>query len=106
MLRGDPIPYDREGLLQILVGAESAEQEIRAIEDRSTNYWLLQYLSRYKSDDRLPAIVLDSKGNIELRDYYLRGKVITANKAQPGATIDVQIESIDPARGDVRFRPV
>jgi exoribonuclease-2 len=106
MLRGDPIPYDREGLLQILVGAESAEQEIRAIEDRSTNYWLLEYLSRYKSDDRLPAVVLDSKGNIELRDYYLRGKVVTANKAQPGATIDVQIESIDPARGDVRFRSV
>jgi exoribonuclease-2 len=106
MLRGDPIPYDREGLLRILVGAEAAEQEIRAIEDRSTNYWLLEYLSRYKSDDRLPAIVLDSKGNIELRDYYLRGKVVTANKAQPGATIDVQIESIDPARGDVRFRSV
>ena len=36
----------------------------------------------------------------------MRGKVVTANKAQPGATIDVQIESIDPVRGEVRFRTV
>jgi exoribonuclease-2 len=105
-LRGEPIPHGREELLQILVGAESAEQEIRTIEDRSTNYWLLEYLSRYKANDRLPAVVLDTKGNIELREYYLRGKVVTANKAQPGTTIDVQIESIDPARGEVRFRTV
>jgi exoribonuclease-2 len=106
MLRGEPIPYGREELLQILVGAESAEQEIRTIEDRSTNYWLLEYLSRYKTNNRLPAVVLDTKGTIELNEYYLRGKVVTANKAQPGATIDVQIESIDPARGEVRFRTV
>jgi len=104
LLQGSQIPYGREELLKILAGAESAEQEIRAIEERSTNYWLLEYLSRYKSNDRLQAIVLDTKGNIELCDYYLRGKVTTANKAQPGSTIDVQIDSIDPARGEVRFR--
>jgi exoribonuclease-2 len=106
LLQGDPVPYGREELLQILVGAESAEQEIRSIEDRSTNYWLLEYLSRYKTNERLQAIVLDMKGNIELRDFYLRGKVATTNKAQPGAIVDVQIDSIDPARGEVRFRTV
>ena len=104
LLRGSQIPYGREELLKILAGAESAEQEIRAIEDRSTNYWLLEYLSRYKSNDRLHAIVLDTKGNIELCDYYLRGKVTITNRVQPGSTIDVQIDSIDPARGEVRFR--
>ncbi len=104
LLQGSQIPYGREELLKILAGAESAEQEIRAIEDRSTNYWLLEYLSRYKSNDRLQAIVLDTKGNIELCDYYLRGKVAIANKVQPGGTIDVRIDSIDPRRGEVRFR--
>ena len=104
LLQGSQIPYGREELLKILADAESAEQEIRAIEDRSTNYWLLEYLSRYKSNERLEAIVLDTKGNIELCDYYLRGKVMMTNKAQPGSTIDVQIDSIDPARGEVRFR--
>lgn len=106
ILQGTPIPYGREELLQILAGAESAEQEIRAIEDRSTNYWLLQYLSRYQKDNRLSAVVLDTKGNIELSDYYLRARITGTSKAAPGATIDVQIESIDPARGEVRFQTV
>jgi exoribonuclease-2 len=104
LLQGSQIPYGREELLKILAGAESAEQEIRAIEERSTNYWLLEYLSRYKSNHGLRAIVLDAKGNIELCDYYLRGKVTITNKVQPGSTIAVQIDSIDPARGEVRFR--
>jgi len=104
LLQGSQIPYGREELLKILADAEAAEQEIRAIEDRSTNYWLLEYLSRYKSNDRMPAIVLDTRGNIELCGYYLRGKVTITNKVEPGSTIDVQIDSIDPARGEVRFR--
>src|SRR5256714_15654914 len=38
MLTGEPMPYGREELLQVLANAETTEQEIRAIEDRSTNY--------------------------------------------------------------------
>src|SRR5262245_36869240 len=105
MLRGAAIPHGREELLRILVTAEAAEQEIRAIEERSTNYWLLEYLSRFKRDQQLPATVLDSKGNIELDDFYIRGKVATtSNKLQPGETISVAIESLDPAKAEVRFR--
>jgi exoribonuclease-2 len=104
LLNGSEIPYGREELLKILAGAEAAEQEIRAIEDRSTNYWLLEYLSRYKSKEHLAAVVLDTKGSIELRDYYLRAKIAALNKVLPGTTLEVQIESIEPARGEVRFR--
>src|SRR5262245_38867553 len=68
MLGGSPVPYGREELLQILVGAETAEQEIRTLEERSTNYWLLEYLSRHKKEQPLAAVVLDGKGNIELED--------------------------------------
>src|SRR5262249_23887243 len=68
MLGGAAVPYSREELLQILAGAEAAEQEIRSLEERSTNYWLLEYLSRYKRDQALTAIVLDAKGNVELED--------------------------------------
>jgi exoribonuclease-2 len=103
-LQGQEIPYGREELLRILATAESAEQENRALEDRSTNYWLLEYLARYKKDERLAAIVLDAKGNIELKEYYLRAKLTGFNKAQPGMIVEVQIEVIDPARGEVRFR--
>ena len=106
MLSGAPIPYAREELLQILATAETAEQEIRSIEDRSTNCWLLKYLERYKKEEALAAVVLDQKGNIELEDYYLRSKVSIAGKQQPGDTINVRIETIDPAKGEVRFRTV
>src|SRR2546427_2231045 len=104
MLSGAPVPYGREELLRILATAEAAEQEIRAIEDRSTNYWLLEYLSRHKKDEPLAAIVLDTKGNVELEDYYLRAKVPAVNTLEAGETVQVLIESIDPARGEVRFR--
>jgi len=106
MLQGTPIPYAREELLQVLASAESAEQEIRGIEDRSTNYWLLEYLSRYKKDGGLSAIVLDTKGNIEVRDYHLRAKLAGMNKAEPGTIIDVKIDSIDPSRGEIRLKQV
>jgi len=106
MLSGVPVPYGREELLQILAAAETAEQEIRAIEDRSTNYWLLEYLARYKRGESFAAVVLDPKGNIELQDYYLRGRVSGPVKLRPGEMVDVRIETIDPAKGEVRFRAV
>ena len=103
-LSAAPAPHVREELLQILVTAEAAEQEIRAIEDRSTTYWLLEYLSRSKKNQPLSAVALDAKGNLELEDYYLRGKIASPTKVRPGDTFEVQIESIDPAKGEVRFR--
>ena len=105
MLKGTPLPHGREELLRILTTAEALEQEIRALEDRSTNYWLLEYLSRYKKDHHLQAVVLDGKGNFELEDYYLRGKLPGPQQLQPGQAITVRVESIDPAKGEVRFRP-
>ncbi|HYR86397.1 MAG TPA: RNB domain-containing ribonuclease [Terriglobia bacterium] len=104
MLSGAPFPHGREELLKILSTAEAAEQEIRAIEDRSTNYWLLEYLSRYKKGEPLGAILLDTRGNVELEDYYLRAKVPAVNTLEAGERVQVLIESIEPAKGEVRFR--
>src|SRR2546423_1498040 len=103
MLTGVPVPYGREELLRILASAEAAEQEIRTIEDRSTNYWLLEYLRRYKREEPLAAVVLDQKGNIELQDYYLRTKIPAGAKIRPGDTVDVRIETIDSAKSEARF---
>jgi exoribonuclease-2 len=104
MLKGEELPHAREELLRILTTAEAIEQEIRVIEDRSTNYWLLEYLSRYKKDQPLSAVALDAKGNIELEDYYLRSKLTGPGNVQAGDTVNVRIESIDPVKGEVRFR--
>jgi exoribonuclease-2 len=107
MLSGRMVPYSREELLRVLASAEAAEQEIRAIEDRSTTYWLLEYLSREKAahpDQPLAAIVLDRKGTVELEDFYLRAKVAAAVSFEPGASVRVMIENIDPVGGEIRFR--
>jgi exoribonuclease-2 len=103
MLAGNPVPHGREELLQILAAAEAAEVEIRQLEERSTQYWLLQYLARQKLTEAMPAIVMDSKGNVELEEYYLRAKVPGGIKAAPGSRTHVRIESIDPAKGDIRL---
>jgi exoribonuclease-2 len=103
-LSGNSVPYAREELLRILASAEAAEQEIRALEERSTHYWLLEYLARHKKDEGMPAVVLDAKGTIELEDYFMRAKVAGISNVQPGETIEVLIDSIDPNRGDIKFR--
>ena len=104
MLQGKPLPHGREELLRILAGAETAETEIRSIEDRSTNFWLLEYLSREKMGQTLNAVVLDPKGAFELEDLYLRGKVSSVPGGKPGQIVTVMIDSIDPTKGDVRFK--
>jgi exoribonuclease-2 len=104
MLKGERLPHGREELLQILTTAEMVEQEIRSIEDRSSNYWLLEYLSRHRKGEMLRAVALDGKGAIELEDFYLRAKLSAPARLQPGQTLGVMIESVDPAKGDVRFR--
>jgi len=104
LLSGQPIPHGREELLQILATAEATEVEIRQLEDRATQYWLLKHLALEKMNESLPAVVLDNKGHVELEDYYLRAKLSGDRKPSPGERVSVQIESIDPDKGDVRFK--
>ena len=103
-LQSKPLPYDRDELLKILANAESNEQAIRSIEDQSTTYWILKYLSDEKREQPLHAVLLDRKGSIELTDYYLRGKLPDPGNESPGSTIAVKIESIHPEKNEVRFR--
>jgi exoribonuclease-2 len=103
LLESKPLPYTQDELLRALTSAETAEGEIRSLEDRATHYWLLEYLARYKMNEPLLATVLDSGGGIELAEYYLRAKV-SGGPFKPGQTIQVTIESIDPLTQDARFK--
>lgn len=105
MLAGEPIPHGRDELLQVLAAAEAAEVEIRQLEERSSQYWLLRYLARERVGVPLQAIVVDGKSHVELEDFYYRAKVAGTLKSKPGDRICVQIESIDPARAELRLSP-
>jgi|KBSMisStaDraftv2_1062788.scaffolds.fasta_scaffold45682_2 exoribonuclease-2 len=104
LLQSNPIPHTREELLQVLAAAEGAELEIRLLEERSTTYWLLKYLAREKIGAALNATVLDRKGTVELDDYSLRGRLPDPGTAEPGNTVQVTIDEIDPLRAEIRFR--
>ena len=103
-LEGDRLPYDREELLTIMTSAESAELDGRKLEQAATTYWVLTYLANEKRDASLQAQVVDKKGTVELTDYLVRGRVSHTPDCQPGDEVMVSIESIDPVRGNIRFR--
>jgi exoribonuclease II len=106
MMAGQPVPHGREELLQILASAESTEVEIRQLEERATQYWLLQYLSREHMQDVLNAIIIDAKGNVELEDYYVRAKISGGLRDKPGEAIRVRIDNIDALKGELRLLQV
>ena len=103
-IEGTPFPYDRDELLVIITSAEAAELDMRRLEQTSTMYWILTHLSQDKMDEPIEALVIDGKGTVELTDYLIRGKVSDGTRWQLGDSITVKIESIDPIRGDIRFR--
>jgi exoribonuclease-2 len=105
ILAGRPAPHGKEELLNIIAAAETAEVGIRQLEERSTQYWLLQYLAREKKNQPLSAVVLDGKGTVELEDYYLRSK-IAGLKVQPGERVSVRIEAMDPVKGDLQLERI
>jgi exoribonuclease-2 len=103
LIQGRALAYSRDDLLRVLGAAETAESEIRSLEDRASHYWILEHLARTKMSEPLLATVLDSGGGIELQDYYLRAKV-SGGPFRAGQTIEVTIESIDPAALEARFK--
>ncbi len=104
-LTGTTPPYDRDELLHILTTAEIAESKGRRLEQSSTTYWVLTYLSRYAREAPLEAIVMDHRGNVALEDYAVRGKVEAQHHGwSTGDRVVVTIEDVDPASGSIRFR--
>jgi exoribonuclease-2 len=102
ILAGQPFPHGREELLQILARSEATEVEIRQLEDRATQYWLLQYLAREKMSEVLQGVIIDTKGTVELEDFYVRAKFAGETKGSPGARIPVRLQHVDPSKGELR----
>ena len=103
-MRGTEPPYDNEELLRIISDAETTEVDIRRMEQTSTTYWVLTYLSRDKARKPMTAMVLDKKGTVELTDYLVRGKVPASDEWSKGEVVSVEIDSVRPSTGEIRFR--
>ncbi len=100
------LPYDKEELLRVLTTAEAAELEVRRLEEASTTYWVLEYLSRTEMNRPLQALVLNQRGTLELTDYLIRGRASGLEVSTPGDYVTVEIESIHPQKAEIRFRSI
>ncbi len=98
----EPFPYTVTELLQVLTGAEETASRNRQLEQKATEYWLLEYLQRHHLQDALAATVLSAGqgfSNVELNDFLLRGQLKTTTKLQAGDAVSVQIDRIQPEEG-------
>jgi len=90
-------------LLELAAGQAELKGRVNDWE-MTRDYWLLEFLSREKMGQPMNAFVLDRKGNIELEDFYVRGKLQSPGGEDPGAILSVVVDTIQPAKGDVRFK--
>jgi exoribonuclease-2 len=106
-LAGQPLRYEREELLEVLINAEAAEQEMKGIERKAVQFWALEYLARYRRDEQFEAIVIDKVGGgyvVELSDIFIRGYLATSTSHEPGDRCCLTIDRIDPKRSVLRMK--
>lgn len=100
-LEDRPLPYDREELLEVMTSCEAHEVEIRRLEQTSTTWWILTYLGRERLGVPLEAVVVDNKGTVELSEVLVRARLKGHDGLNPGDSVTVRIESVDPERGGI-----
>ncbi|MBI3952259.1 MAG: RNB domain-containing ribonuclease [Acidobacteria bacterium] len=106
-LAGQPVPYEREELLEILTTAEAAERDMQAIERQATRFWALQYLTRLGTDHQFEAMIVEGlRGGyvVELSGLAIQGYLPTKNNHELGDYLRVTIEHVDPKRNVLRLR--
>lgn len=107
-LLGEPYPYEREELLEVLAAAEAVERDVRALEQRAQRYWLLQYIRQLPEETEFEAVVLRRARegyDVELSEWLLRGKMRAHQEWEPGACLRVRREESDPQTGLLWVRP-
>jgi exoribonuclease-2 len=106
-LVGEPYPYEREELLDVLATAEAVEREMRALEQRAQRYWVLEYLRQLPEDAEFEALVIKRVREgyeVELRDWLVRALLSTSGELAPGTRVRVRREHCDPKSGLLRVR--
>ncbi|MGD2182599.1 ribonuclease catalytic domain-containing protein [Lusitaniella coriacea] len=108
-LRGDPLPFSREELQEIVYSVTASAQEATLVERQTNRYWGLEYLRRnpeevwqvlvlrwLREDDNIGLILLEELG-LELPHKFNRPVAL-------GDRLEVQVSSADPRQDIIRFR--
>jgi exoribonuclease II len=103
-LSGQPVPYTREALEQVLTTLEPALRRAAILKTRRLRYWLLKFLSQ-RLGQKLPALVLEKHPNryrLLLPEILLETEMPSPSGHQfyPGETILIRLDRALP-RDDV-----
>ena len=110
-LRGEPLPFSRQQMQEIIYGVTSASAEATLVERQTNRYWGLEYLRRnadkvwqvlvlrwLREDDNLGLILLEELG-LELPHRFERSVTL-------GDRLQVQVTRSDPYQDEIRFREI
>ncbi len=105
------LPYDLNGLKDVLMTLESATSEAVRVERENVRYWVLEYLHRHQ-DQVQPALVLDwfngdpYRPMILLENCALRIPIRLDRPVQRGDMLDLEIAQVDPSRDQIILKEV
>ncbi len=108
-LSGSSPPYQSQELLEVLGTAQVVETDNRVLERETNQYYVLQYIQGRYSDATLSATVVHEgmKGLVvELTELPVRGNLATSANHEPGHSLSVAVEHVDPENGRLTLRPV
>ncbi len=104
----EPLPYDQDGILEVLGSVERAMSSASSATRASERYWLLYYLDQH--DEPLDGIVIDhyddqgSRVSVFLTDCAYKSKCTLRNKVPVGHEVRVEVERADPRRDILSLR--
>lgn len=108
-LRGEPLPFSSEQMVEIIYSVTSSAQEATAVERQTNRYWSLEYLRRHaeeiwqvlvlrwlREEENLGLILIEDLG-LELPHRFERAVAL-------GDRLQLQVYRADPHRDEIRFR--
>ncbi len=103
----DP-PYSPDDLKGLIGEADATLRDLNRAEDERKRYWAFKYLGG-RIGEALPAVVLDVRERqsvVELDTFLIRSNVYLPPTISPGQTVQLELQEVDPWRGQARFRHV
>ncbi len=110
-LRGDPLPFERDALQQLLVSLGLITYEAVLVERQTKHYWALEYLRR-KGDCPWPALMLrwlrehENLALVLLEDLGLELPTRFDRNVALGDRITLRVTHVDPREEVIRFQEV
>ena len=103
----DP-PYSPDDLKGLIGEADATLRDLNRAEDERKRYWAFKHLGG-RIGEAFPAVVLDVRERqsvVELDTFLIRSNVYLPPSISPGQTVQLELQEVDPWRGQARFRHV